>query len=88
MEHINYKIQFEIKGRPLWIPFGSYTDYTILDKEELKEFIFYLIKRCINSKAFMNGDEDSLFVKNIHLYKEGNKFAICSIEERSVQIYP
>ena len=26
IEHTNYRIDFEIKGQSLWIPFGSYND--------------------------------------------------------------
>lgn len=88
IEHTNYRIYFEIKGQSLWIPFGSYNDYTLLPKKELEDFIIYMLRRCIKAKAFMNDDEKVLFVKNIHLYNEKEKYAIYSIENTSVQIYP
>ena len=88
IEHTNYRIDFEIKEQPLWIPFGSYNDYTLLPKKELEDFVIYMLKKCIKATYFMRNDEKALFVKNIHLYKNDEKIAIYSIEGRSIQLYP
>lgn len=88
MEQDNYRIDFEIKGEPLCIPFGSYNDYTLIPKKELEDFVIYMIEKCIRVKAFMTDDEKFLLIKNIHLYKKGKQYAICSIENSGIQIYP
>lgn len=88
MEQNNYRIDFIIKEEPLHIPFGSYNNYALLADKELEDFVIYLIKKCVNAKALMDDNECALFAKNIHLYKNDEKCAICSIEERSIQVYP
>ena len=84
----NYRIIFKIKEQPLCIPFGNYNDYTLLPKKGREDFIIYMLKRCIKAKAFMNDDEETLFANNIHVLKEDKKYAIYSLENTSVQIYP
>ena len=88
LKQTNYRILFEIKDQPLCIPFGSYNDYTLLGENELKEFIIYLIGRCINAQSFMDNNEKSLFIKNIHLQKTDEDITIFSLVNRSIQIYP
>lgn len=88
IEHINYRINFEIKGQSLCVQFSSYNDYTLIPKKELEDFVIYMLKRCIKPKVFMDVNEKALFVKNIHLYNEKEKYAIYSLENTSVQIYP
>lgn len=88
MQQNNYKIDFKIKEEPLHITFGSYNNYALLADKELEDFVIYLIRKCINTRALMDNHESALFAKNIRLYKNGEKSPICSIEERSIQVYP